>query len=150
MAWLKEHLRVPGLRSRRERDWAQPRRSVWSRASILFLALQYQKCNFDSTFCWYFCKFSTTPHHWQRQSDSCLNPLLAPQSGALRISAQQRFPIQPIPNPLIAFEYLSLSVVIWDSACRPRQINVDQVRPKQVSIFQVSKYPSVQVSQVAK
>merc|ERR1712016_379942 len=53
-------------------------------------------------------------------------------------------------HPLIAFEHLSLSIVIRNSACRPRQINVDQGRPKQVSILQVSKYPSVQVSQVSK
>ena len=75
---------------------------------------------------------------------------LAPQSGALRINAFRDFyPSNPI-HPLIAFEHLSLSIVIWDSACRPRQINVDQGRPKQVSILQVSKYPSVQVSQVSK
>merc|ERR1712083_954890 len=58
-----------------------------------------------------------------------------------------------IPNPilpLIAFEHLSLSIVIRNSASRPRQINVDHGRPKQVSILQVSKYPSVQVSQVSK
>ena len=67
-------------------------------------------------------------------------PLLAPQSGALRISAYGDFqshpnPTQPI-HPLIAFEHLSLSIVIWDSAYRPRQINVEQVRPKQVSTLQ--------------
>ena len=39
-----------------------------------------------------------------------LSSLLAPQSGALRISAYRDF--QPIPNPLIAFEQLSLSMVI--------------------------------------
>ena len=59
--------------------------------------------------------------------------LLAPQSGALRISAYRDF--HPIPNPilpLIAFEHLSLSIVIWNSPSRPRQMNVDQGRPKQV------------------
>ena len=80
--------------------------------------------------------------------------LLAPQSGALRISAYGDFQSHPIPtqpiHPLIAFEHLSLSMVIRNSASRPRQINVDQGRPKQVSILQVSKYPSVQVSQVSK
>merc|ERR1711911_174873 len=77
-------------------------------------------------------------------------PLLAPQSGALRISAYRDFhPSNPI-HPLIAFEHLSLSMVIRNSASRLRQINVDQGRPKQVSILQVSKYPSVQVSQVCK
>ena len=50
--------------------------------------------------------------------------LLAPQSGALRISTFRDFH----PNPLIAFEHLSLSIVIWDSACRPRQINALQCR----------------------
>merc|ERR1712032_275654 len=55
-----------------------------------------------------------------------------------------------IPNPLIAFGHLSLSIVIRNSASKPRQINVDQGRPKQVSILQVLKYPSVQVSQVSK
>merc|ERR1712032_78356 len=59
-------------------------------------------------------------------------------------------PIPSHPNPLIAFEHLSLSIVIRNSASRPRQINVDQGRPEQVSILQVSKYPSVQVSQVSK
>ena len=41
--------------------------------------------------------------------------LLAPQSGALRISAYRDFhpiPIPSHPNPLIAFEHLSLSMVI--------------------------------------
>ena len=41
--------------------------------------------------------------------------LLAPQSGALRISAYRDFhpiPTQSHPNPLIAFEHLSLSMVI--------------------------------------
>ena len=54
--------------------------------------------------------------------------LLALQSGALRISAYRDFqsnPIQPIPNPLIAFGHLSLSIVIRNNASRPRQINVD-------------------------
>ena len=56
--------------------------------------------------------------------------LLAPQSGAVRISAYRDFqsnPIQPIPipNPLIALGHLSLSIVIRDNASRPRQINVD-------------------------
>ena len=51
--------------------------------------------------------------------------LLAPQSGALRISAYRDF--HPIPSiPLIAFEHLSLSMVIRNSASRLRQINVDQ------------------------
>ena len=63
--------------------------------------------------------------------------LLAPQSGALRISAYGDF--QPNPNPsihpLIAFEHSSLSIVIRNSARRPRQINVDHVRPKQESIL---------------
>merc|ERR1712055_961099 len=81
-----------------------------------------------------------------------MTSLLAPQSGALRISAYRDFhPIPiPIPNPLIAFGHLSLSIVIRNNASRLRQINVDQGRPKQVSILQVSKYPSVQVSQVSK
>ena len=51
--------------------------------------------------------------------------LLAPQSGALRISAYRDFlPSHPNPNPipLIAFEHLSLSMVIRNSASRPRQI----------------------------
>ena len=61
-------------------------------------------------------------------------PLLAPQSGALRISAYRDF--LPIPSiPLIAFEHLSLSMVIRNSASRPRQINVDQVTQKQVSFL---------------
>ena len=60
--------------------------------------------------------------------------LLAPQSGAHRISAYRDFlPSHPIP--LIAFEHISLSMVIWDIASRLRQINVEQVRPKQVSIL---------------
>ena len=47
---------------------------------------------------------------------------LAPQSGALWISAYRDF--LPIPsNPHIAFEHLSLSMVIWNSPSRPRQIN---------------------------
>ena len=54
--------------------------------------------------------------------------LLAPQSGALRISAYRDFQ----SNPLIAFEHLSLSIVIWNSPSRSRQINVDQSRPEQV------------------
>ena len=54
--------------------------------------------------------------------------LLAPQSGALRISAYRDFH----PIPLIAFEHLSLSIVIKNNASRLRQINVDQGRPKQV------------------
>ena len=40
--------------------------------------------------------------------------LLAPQSGALRINAYRDFhpiPSHPIPNPLIAFEHLSLYTV---------------------------------------
>ena len=45
----------------------------------------------------------------------------------------------PIPShpthPHTAFRHLSLSMVIRNSASRPRQINVDQVRPKQVSIL---------------
>merc|ERR1711911_47143 len=77
-------------------------------------------------------------------------PLLAPQSGALRISAYRDFhPSNPI-HPLIAFEHLSLSMVIRNSASRPRQINVDQGRPKQVSILQVSKYPSIPSMQMYK
>ena len=36
----------------------------------------------------------------------------------------------PNPIPLIAFEHLSLSMVIWNSPSRPSQINVDQGRPK--------------------
>ena len=75
--------------------------------------------------------------------------LLAQQSGAHRISAYRDFQSQSQSLPLIAFEHLSLSIVIRNSASRPRQINVDQGRPKQVSILQVSKYPSVQVSQVS-
>ena len=39
------------------------------------------------------------------------SPFLAPQSGALRISAYGDFQSQPI-HPLIAFEHLSLSMVI--------------------------------------
>ena len=39
-------------------------------------------------------------------------PLLAPQSGALRISAYRDFQSQSHPVPLIAFEHLSLSMVI--------------------------------------
>ena len=42
-------------------------------------------------------------------------------------------PTHPSIHPLIAFEHLSLSMEIRNSARRPRQINVDQVRPKQVS-----------------
>ena len=41
--------------------------------------------------------------------------LLAPQSSALRISAYRDFQ----SNPLIAFEHLSLSKVIRNSASRP-------------------------------
>ena len=77
----------------------------------------------------------------QLTTHSCISfiplPLfLAPQSGALRINAYRDFlPSHPIPYPipLIAFEHLSLSMVIRNSASRPRQINVDQERPKQVS-----------------
>ena len=54
---------------------------------------------------------------------------LAPQSGALRISAYRDFQSHPT-LPLIAFEHLSLSMVISNSPSRPRQINVDQCRPK--------------------
>ena len=32
-------LRVPGLRSKRERDWAQPRRSVWAFYNFHFLSI---------------------------------------------------------------------------------------------------------------
>ena len=66
------------------------------------------------------------------------NVLLAPQGGALRISVYRDFhsiQSQSQSHPLIAFQHLSLSMVIWDSASRPWQINVDQVRPKQVSIL---------------
>ena len=60
---------------------------------------------------------------------------LAPQSGALRINAYRDLhPSNPI-HPLIAFEHFCLSMVIRNSASRPRQINVDQVRPKQVPIL---------------
>ena len=50
-----------------------------------------------------------------------LGQLLAPLSGALRISAYRDFQ----SNPLIAFRHLSLSIVIRNNASRPRQINVD-------------------------
>ena len=56
----------------------------------------------------------------------------------------QRFPIQSQSqsNPLIAFEHLSLSIVDRNIARRPRQINVDQDRPKQVTILRnFPKFP---------
>ena len=62
----------------------------------------------------------------EQRRPASLMPLLAPQSGALRISAYRDF--HPIPNPilpLIAFEHLSLSIVIRNNASRPRQINVE-------------------------
>ena len=65
--------------------------------------------------------------------------LLAPQSGALRITPLRDFHPIPIPypsHPLIAFEHLSLSMVFWNSPSRPRQINVDQGRPKQTKADQ--------------
>ena len=83
-------------------------------------------------------------HQWLRRGKGLVKKfikhmigcwLLAPQSGALIISAYRDFLPYPIPIPLIAFEHLSLSMVIWDSASRPRQINVDQAWPKQVSIL---------------
>ena len=64
------------------------------------------------------CKIHGTINNW----------LLAPQSGALRISAYRDFqsnPTQSHTHPLIAFGHLSLSIVIRNNASRPRQINVD-------------------------
>ena len=56
--------------------------------------------------------------------------LLAPESGALRISAYRDFQSQSRSqsnptHPLIAFGHLSLSMVIRNNASGPRQINVD-------------------------
>ena len=67
---------------------------------------------------------------WSQSSTPPTPPqLLAPQSGALRISAYGDFQSHPIPtqpiHPLIAFEHLSLSMVIRNNASGPKQINVD-------------------------
>ena len=66
-------------------------------------------------------------YKWLHSAHYLKSSLLAPQSGALTIGAYRDFqPIPiPIPNPLIAFEHLSLSIVITNNASRPRQINVD-------------------------
>ena len=89
------------------------------------------KTNLFANSLFYNCTFT-----WSRFSSFTL---LAPQSDAFRISAYRDF--RPIPNPipslpLIAFEHLSLSMVIWNSPSRPRQINVEQGRPK---ISKISK-----------
>ena len=71
-------------------------------------------------------------------------------------SAPTEIPNPSPPIPLIAFENLSLSMVIWNSSSRPRQIDVDQGRPKQVCKYpsipsmQVSKYPSIPSMQIPK
>ena len=65
---------------------------------------------------------------------SRLTGLLAPQSGALRISAYRDFQSQSLP--LIAFEHLSLYTTFWNSPSRPKQIRVDQGRPKQTKADQ--------------
>ena len=55
---------------------------------------------------------TTTIHRYER-SNTHAGELLALQSGALIISAYRDFlPSHPIPIPLIAFEHLSLSMVI--------------------------------------
>ena len=70
-------------------------------------------------------------HPWSLQHGGTKRNLkvlifLAPQSGALRMSAYGDFQSHPNPtHPLITFGHLSLSIVIRNNASRPRQINVD-------------------------
>ena len=67
-----------------------------------------------------------------------IKELLAPQSGALRISAYGDFQSQSQsqPNPsTYSFRAVKPFYGDLDCASRPWQINVDQCRPKQVSIL---------------
>ena len=81
--------------------------------------------------------------------------LLAPQSGALRISAYRDFQSHPIPIPT-TYSFWAFKPFYGDLK-QPKQTKADQCRPRQTKAsMQVSKYPkyasipSMQVPKVSK